>query len=475
MTTPSTPLRSFLSWPAGASLLYLVSAACLLGGAALVLAPGSGDEGRIVERIALLGTVEVYLAAIVGLAALVCFWKPGNGDAVALLVLMALFVPGMNAGLSTIATHRPAIALSLGIVGLALAVGYALFIQKRVTGSWGWQVLAPLGALQVWHALAPGVLGLAYANSAVPEFLLSVWLPGWWLVVVSGMALVLSASRAAPSATDLGTVKSTGLRWMLATGAVVAGGLHQWLLTYSLSLGLNGWDLLALIVIVLLLIDVLLRCWTCAAPGLLPVFEVVAGIIGIIIARSGNFTADASSMLSMCCYPPLILAIGGTALLGIAWRFGDRGSLVSGSGWLLGSILTWGTTASHEQTNLRLVAAVLFVVLSFILVCAPHRRWMWLVLLVVLCVGTIHADWGPALIAAAAVIGRSIRTRTIAVGCTSLAPLLVHGGGWIPDALSAGGGWLAVGAAFALLGGGAWVSWRRTQASASGFPQPPAA
>lgn len=81
----SNTLRSFLAWPAGASLLYLVSAALLLGGSAIVLAPGSADEGRIAERIALLTTVEIYVAAITGLAALVCRWKPGNGDAVALL------------------------------------------------------------------------------------------------------------------------------------------------------------------------------------------------------------------------------------------------------------------------------------------------------------------------------------------------------------------------------------------------------
>ena len=249
----SNNLRSFLAWPAGASLLYLISAAFLLGGAAIVLAPGSADEGRIAERVSLLFTVEIYVAAIAGLAALVCRWKPGNGDAVALLVLMALFLPGMNAGLATIATQHPLIAVLVGGVGLVLAGGYLTLIQRRVTGRWSWALLAPLLVMQAWHALSPGLLGLVYASDTTPTALLSAWLPGWWLVIASGFALVSAAlspsahgdsaqetASSLPSAPSVVTVSSNGLRWMLAVVAVAAGGLHQWLLTYSLNLGLKG-------------------------------------------------------------------------------------------------------------------------------------------------------------------------------------------------------------------------------------------
>ena len=517
----SSPLRLFLSWPAGASLLYLVSAACLLGGAALVLAPGSGDEGRILERITMLATVEVYVAAIAALAALVCYWKPGNGDAVALLVLMALFVPGMNAGLSTIATHQPLTALALGISGLALAAGYAALVQQRVTGWWGWKIAGPLVVMQTWHAISPGMLGLAYGSNTVPESLISAWLPGWWMVIASGWTLAGFALYAKPSEriaapTELipehvqiaepiltteqapdddlfvkahlrlpndqmltvtpPTVATNGLRWMLATVAVVAGGLHQWLLTYSLNLGLTGWDLFALIVITLVLIDVLLRQWKLNAPGLLPILETIAGVIAIFIARSGSYVADPTAFGGIICYPPLVLVLGGVALLIIAWRDRDRGSLVAATCWCMGALLTWGITADHLEMNTKLAGAAGFVLLCFVIAFAPHRRWLWLALLVILFVGTTHPEWGAALITAAAVISRGIRTRSIATGATSLAPLLAHSGGWIPGALSfiaAAGGWLAIIAAFVLLGGGAWVSWRRARTPAPGFPQTP--
>ena len=43
---PTPAQTPFLAWPSGGSLLYLISAACLLGGAGLALAPGGGHEER---------------------------------------------------------------------------------------------------------------------------------------------------------------------------------------------------------------------------------------------------------------------------------------------------------------------------------------------------------------------------------------------------------------------------------------------
>ena len=477
----SNNLRSFLAWPAGASLLYLVSAAFLLGGAAIVLAPGSADEGRIPERVALLFTVEIYVAAIAGLAALVCRWKPGNGDAVALLVLMALLVPGMNAGLATIATQHPLISVLAGGVGLVLAGGYLIVIQRRVTGPWSWALMAPLLVMQAWHALAPGLLGLVYANDITPAALLSAWLPGWWLVIASGLALLATAMFSddqvtAPASildhsesTDT-TVTSISFRWVLAVVAVAAGFLHQWLLTYSLNLGLNGWDMLGVVVIALLLVDVLLRRWGRDVSETLPFVEGALGIAATVIAYSGCYATNASLALSLICYPPLTLAIGSAALFGIAYRFRDQGTLHAASVWLFGAVFTWGITSEQPHANVLAVAGAIFVVLCFVIAFAPYRPWHAIALLVVLCGSSLHPEWGPALIASAAVIGRGIRTRNLATGATCIAPLLTHGGGWIFGLVSAAGGWLAVAAAFTLLGGGGWVSWRRVQPARHSLP-----
>lgn len=238
-------LRLFLSWPAGASLLYLLSAACLLGGAGLVLGPVVGDETHLNERLTLPATVAVYVGCLGGLTLVVCRWQTGNHDAVALLVLLALFLPGMHAGLSTIATQLPLAALRLGAGAVILGLVLASRIARRVTGNWSWQLAVPLVALLVWDGLAPGLLGMAYARDVRPETLLEWWRPGWTCAVLATAGLAWAGDRARPGAPGT-LVAAAGLRWILAGIVGVASLLHQWLLTYACNLGVTFWDLLAL-------------------------------------------------------------------------------------------------------------------------------------------------------------------------------------------------------------------------------------
>lgn len=466
-------LRSFLAWPAGASLLYLLSAACLLGGAALVLAPGAGDEARAVERFTALGTVAAYVAAIAGLAALVCRWKPGNGDAVALLVLLALFLPGMHAGLGTIASHFPLATLALGAGGLALAFGAGHQVQRRVTGAWGWRLMVPLALLTAWNALAPGLIGLAYRNDVRPETLLGVWLPGWWLVLAGGAWLAFTAHRAAPSESGP-VVGSGGLRWILTAIAVLATGLHQWALGYAFDLGLGAWDLLGVVIALALLLDVLARRWDLLPSGMLAGGEAILGIGCSLAALSGDFAAAPISPLWLACYPPVLLGVGGLALLVIAWRFSEVRTAIAAGAWLLGCIASWGITAEQPHANWRALAIAVYLLAAFV-VClakeAPRTLAMASAALVV--IATL-AHGGPLTMSVCtlAFAVRGVRARSRRAALPGAIPVVVQGIPLLPKLfalLAAAGGWLGVGAAFALLATGAWVSWRRAQPASPGF------
>lgn len=466
-------LRSFLAWPAGASLLYLLSAACLLGGAALVLAPGTGDEARAVERFTALGTVAVYVAALAGLAALVCRWKPGNGDAVALLVLLALFLPGMHAGLGTIASHFPHATLALGAGGLALALGAGHQLQRRVTGRWDWRLIAPLGLLTAWNAVAPGLIGLAYRDDVRPETLLAVWLPGWWLVLAGGGWLAFTAHRAEPSAAGP-VVVSSGLRWILTAIAVLATGLQQWALGYAFNLGLSAWDLLGVVIVLAVLLDLLARRWDLVPPGVLASAEAIAGMACSAAALSGDFAAEPSTPLWLACYPPVLLGFGGLALLAIAWRFGEMRTAVAASAWLLGCIASWGITADQTHANWRAVAIAVYVLALLVVTLpkeAPRLVGACAVILTVLA-SVAHGGLLVVTVCALAFAIRGFRARSRAAALPGAIPMSVLVVQYLPQLLrllEAAGGWLGVGAAFALLATGAWVSWRRAQAASPGF------
>jgi hypothetical protein len=463
---------AFIGWPSSASFLYLVSAACLLGGAAYVLAPGAADEARIVERFAMLGTVQVYVAALAGLALLLCRWQPGNEDAEALVVLLSLFLPGMHAGLGTIASTAPWTALALGVGGLCGSTGWMLLIQRRVTGLWGWQILAPLAVVQAWNALAPGVLGVTYhAVGVAPEQLLGAWLPGWWLQVAAGVWLVWQATGSAtPVDADCPLVRRESLRWFLIILAWMASGLHQWLLGYAFNLGLGVLDFCAAIMLTGLLIVVVLRRFDLVDLRSLAVCEAFAGFWCTLAVTNVRFSATPDHLLSLACYPPLLLGGAGVALLLLAWRTRHVGTAVAATVWLLGTVFTWGITADHVDPNWQALGTATLTLAALVLALpwsAPPAL-VFCASIALLLAGWMHPSLGPAILTALAGVAHAWHRRKVAFAGVGGLPLALRGLTHVPDLLRAAGGWCGVVAAFVLLAVGAWISWRRVQ----GTPPP---
>lgn len=460
MTTP----RAFFAWPTAASMLYLISAACLLGGAAYVLAPGSADEERFIERFAMLGTVFAYVGALTGLALLLCRWQPANDDAVALLALLSLFLPGMHAGLGTIASAAPLLTVFLGLGGLFAAGGCVWLIQKRVTGPWGWHLLLPLAAIQAWNALSPGILGLTYRELGVtPEQLLASWLPGWWLHIAAGCWLVVAARNTSLTDDDEPLIRQASLRWLLCLLALTASGLHQWLLGYAFNLGLGVLDLGAAMIVVALLLDLAARRVFHVNPAHVAVCEVFLGLWATVAVGTASFAAKPDQLLWLVCYPPLILGAGGMALAFIAWRDRQLGSALAAAVWLLGVTFTWGITADHSGGNWHALGAGVLV-LAVLIVALPWKAPPGLALMagtVLLLAGWLHPSLWPAVVTTAASLAHAwYHRRPLLAGVGGL-PLASRGCMHLADVLRAAGGWLAVGAAFALLAAGTWLNWRR--------------
>ena len=421
-------LRLFLSWPAGASLLYLLSAACLLGGAGLVLGPVVGDEAHLSERLTMLATVAVYVGCLGGLTLLVCRWQAGNHDAVALLVLLALFLPGMHAVLSTVANQLPFAALLLGIGAVVLSLVLATRIARRVTGIWPWQLVVPLVALLLWNGLAPGLLGLAYARDVRPETLLDTWRPGWTCVILATCGLAWASDRARPGPSGP-LVAAAGLRWILAGVVGVASLLHQWLLTYACNLGVTFWDLLALPLVLLLTFDVLARRHAVLSPMALAAVEGVLGLICSWAAASGDFTAIPSQPAALACYPPLLIGIASIALLGLAWRHQAAATAGAACLWLLGCVATWGVTADMLRLNTEALDIALFglAALAIALPFGLPRLLAIIAAMVVIGGAALHPNASLAVIAALSCAVAAWRARSWLMAILSCGPLLLHG------------------------------------------------
>ena len=344
----ATPWSAFFAWPGGASLLYLVSAASLLGGAGLVLAPAVGLEDSVHERLAMAGTVALYTGALLGVATLVCHWQRDHDDAVGLSVLLAVFLVACTAPLNVLALGRPVLVPLLAGACVAGALGVARTWTRRVGGPLPWHVSCGAGLVLLGSAAAPALLAVAASVHGVPDpGLLLPWWQGALGVVTLGI-VVLARGLGRPVVTSLWprqpTILHEDLRWILGLVVAVMGTAQVWVASYSASLGLGFVDLLLPVVALLAALDGLLAnrfavaplervvCWACLTT--LPILCIGHGALPW---RDAGLTS-----------PALASALGALRLVWLAWEARHTGLAVMGVLWAALATVGWEASETHR-------------------------------------------------------------------------------------------------------------------------------
>ena len=518
---PAPSLPAFFGLPSAASLMYLLSAACLLGGAAVVLSGPAADEGRLLERVGMIGTALVYQLAVLAVAVLVCRWKRGNDDAIALTVLLAALAGGGAATLDTIAYHRPEAALALGLGGAALAIAAGAIVARSIGGRWPTGLAVALIVVLGLDHLLPGLLGQA-ATTVKPDELLSRFALGWNFLLVVACSFVVLAMRARPTADEstLAVVERSSFRWILALIVLATSGLHQYLLAYALDLRFNVGDLLPMLVVLCAALDRLAWNFTANARSALPFCHAGLGLILVLSVSSGALPLPGTNLAPL----PFWLIAGGLALGAVAIQKRHLGYALVGTVWLafgsatLGSqfdavvfrpawaglvltllftglaiwqrsprlvtaacALAWcGATLTdplaRALTNLHLFpgavglggAALMLLTLAALRPHLVHRNFQILAALclagavMILTVPTESALYAPllgGLVNLLAGVALAWRTRQPLLLIPQSLPLLIQTPMILADHL----GWCAVAAAFLMLAGGAVMSWRNTR------------
>ena len=239
-----SPWSVFLAWPGGASVLYLVSAACLLGGVGMILAPAAGLEDRIAERLAMVGTVLTYTGALLGVACLVCHWRRDHDDAVALSVLLALFLVANVAPLAVLTHQETWLVACLALVSLAGGLACAWIWQRSVGRPLPLPVQVGGGLLLVGTAIHPVLisLGVKWATKPVPGELLAWWQAGQ-VVLGLGMLVLWIGGVLQTSSSDwprTSRIRSRNLPWILALVVAAAAAIQSWLVSYTACLGFSA-------------------------------------------------------------------------------------------------------------------------------------------------------------------------------------------------------------------------------------------
>ena len=427
---PATPWSAFFAWPGGASLLYLVSAACLLGGAGLVLAPAVGLEDSVNERLAMAGTVALYTGALLGVATLVCRWQRDHDDAVGLSVLLAVFLVACTAPLDVLALGRPVQVPLLAVACVVGAVGVARTWTRRVGGPLPWHVSRGAGLVLLGSAAAPALLAVAASVHGVPDP--GLLLP-WWQGALGIMTLgivILARGLGRPVVASLWprqpTILHEDLRWILGLVVAAVGTAQVWVASYSASLGLGFTDLLLPVVALLAAVDGLLAkrfsigasdrvaCWACLTA------------LPILCVGRGALPWEAAGLTS----PALASALGALRLLYLAWEARHTGLAVMGVLWAALATVGWEAAEGHQVFHPAAAGGVL--VLGLMGVALALRQVTLAVLAAAIGVVGLgqHLGWsgggvfmalGGLVLATHLVLGRRLPTPLLVAGSVALA------------------------------------------------------
>ncbi len=523
---PAGGLADFLSLPTGTSMIFLLSAACILGGVWAVAAPIFADPEQLPSWFGILGVVHGYEAALLVVALLLNRWQRGNPDAIGLGVVIAAFVVGSSVVLDTVSIGAPGWTLVCGVTGLLLAVGKGVALGRSAGGlRTSRLLLGGVSMLLAWNGLWPGLLGL-YAANALPLEAWRLWLPGWWLTLAGGALLLAGVVRDNRPEVERGApfVLRGTMRWIMGFVVLACSGIHQYSLGYTHSLPLVASDFLPLAMLLCLgLGEMRARAFAnhAFADGAIAGLPVAMGVLAMCCGEPG---LALESPLSAVSYPPLVLAASAGLCAWLGWRRSQPALHAVAFLAALAATWTWGAEQPGHGFNHLSAATALAVILAALawrfrsprvamsaviaisvlvtaLPAVQHRLDQWEIawpcaLLALAGAGALavclrwprafstavprmaalalvagmmvvffkdHSPWhAPLLGTAILVAGLAASSWRLGDGWVSL-PGGLPGAAVLPQLLPDNKGWLAIWVAFALLAIGAFASYRRTR------------
>lgn len=386
MDTPTPPASGpsaarvfFLT--VGGSVLYLLSAVCILSGVVLLLAPlyqiPDPPVARLLEKFHAVGVLHLYELMLLGCALAILYWRRATDDAVSLTVLIAAFLVASGIALDTIAVHFPLPTLLIGVGATCVAAMKLHALKRFVTGAFGPLPFAGLAIVLGWNFLTPALLGFAQAASVDRAGLTLLWFLAGFMPMAGGLmwlahALHLPAGACAVGDPDQPFLRTSPMRWIVLAiiyaGSIAHHGALQW--TFNLLSGPG--DLLALMGISSLVAMEVVRSHTEVPLAGEPAWKIRASSVwmavlgaaslpaALLAARSGAYIGWWSAPAGLVSFPPVFLGGMSAALLAIAWW---RGSW--GPAWLAAfyaasaAVVSSATPGSPAKPEVFLAAATL--------------------------------------------------------------------------------------------------------------------
>ncbi|MBN2312137.1 MAG: hypothetical protein JXR94_24375, partial [Candidatus Hydrogenedentes bacterium] len=337
------PWRAFFSLTGG-SILYCLSALCVVFGIGEILGPALAESYNLRETLPCIAAINVYELALLGVLLLIVVWQKVTDDAISLVVIAALFLIGSGMVLTTVANDSPSIVLAIGAVCLVLGIAKLLAMRQSIGLSITAAGFGGLAVVLAWNFGAAALLALLVTGAGVER---ADWLLSWLAPFAAGALILVDSVLRIGLVPEAGGESKPFLRrlpmWLIFAAVILAAaGVHEYVLAYVFDIR-SGWgDYLPLLNIVLLLLlglSLALR----ERPGHFDTCLAAAPLAVCLLAvAKGHVLAPASFGIELIWYPPVLLALTGAGSCWLAWRRRVPLTAYVAAAYLLGVILTAG-------------------------------------------------------------------------------------------------------------------------------------
>ena len=368
------------AWLWAPCALYAISAACILLGITKIIVPVYDDalhaERRMLEKFSCLIAMNLYELALLGVTFLILFWRSVFDDAIALTLLICIFLVGSAITLDTVAPDFPVASMLFGAAGLLAAWAKLFALNRFVVGKMTWLMLAGVAGLLAWNCLMPGVLGLILKQQIADKTLTGplraqamqdVWLVGWYVTLAAGSAFVVSAICVSTGDANIDApgqpfLRSAAMRW-ITVGVIVAGSCaHQWALIWAFGLSLGASELLPAVCILSLIGLEVIRGHGYAFGMIDGLLCVTPLCLGVMVVGAGDYQMHLNSGFGAVSNPGVCFAMF-AAVLFVSSMIHRRACLQAmAGGYAMASL-----TVIHADPVLDGQQGWLFVFASFVI------------------------------------------------------------------------------------------------------------
>ena len=366
----SKNMLRLLKWKAGPSFFYILSAACILLGAAMITIPLYENSNLLAKRFYLVGVLHGYEIALLCVSLLVCRWKKSNSDAISLVCLLGIFIIGSSISLDTVSVEFAKITLIIGIISLLFVFLKLHLLFKKILGNNNIFLFIALIILLLPNFIMPGILGLALKKGfSTNQQLIPIWSFGWFSTILSGILLVFIAQKT--SVQDIENDKTKPflsrrtMQWIFSL-IVFAGTIcHQYTMSFSFDLEISPGNILPIVIIGIFLGFEFKR----VLQKKLVIDDLLWILSPIVLAFVTASNKPAQSAYELASYPAILLGVTGACILAV--HFSKRSYLVKyknlflyiAAMYILSAMLIWNNEFAF---TLLLRASLLFAIVGML-------------------------------------------------------------------------------------------------------------